>query len=133
MSVQTQTSAIPISAGRLQTELAWEHGQHHVERFGASICTMSYDFFPFFLRAFVVIVDRRAIMDSLDSTLTSLSSRISSILLVTIRASHHMPNHAAVGLIACYPVWDASATVCLCSSITISLLMNGLPHLFCHA
>ena len=52
-------------------------------------------------------------MDSPDSTLARLNSRISSISLAMTRASHHLPNHAAAGPVACYPIWDASAIVCL--------------------
>ena len=59
-SVETPTLAIPIWAGHPQRQqpLAWENGQHRVESFGASICTMSYVslFFACFLSQFLSFI-----------------------------------------------------------------------------
>jgi len=50
-------------------------------------------------------------MDSLDSGLARLNSKISLILLAMTRANHHSLNHATEGPIACSPSWDTSAIV----------------------
>jgi hypothetical protein len=70
-------------------------------------------FFSVYFLSHLLSSTQRAIMDSPDSTLARLNSRISSISLAMTRASHHSPNNAAAGPIACYPIWDASAIVCL--------------------
>jgi hypothetical protein len=68
-------------------------------------------------------------MDSPDSGLARLNSRISSILPAMTWATHHSPNHAAAGPIACYPSWDKSAIVRL-SSICHTCVAHQWVRLF---
>ena len=85
ISVKTETlPAIPnlaLSAGHHRRQVTQENGQHHVESSGASIYTLSYGFLYFFALSFPFsITHQRATMDSPDSGLARLNSRISSIL-----------------------------------------------------
>jgi hypothetical protein len=83
--------------------------------------------FAYFLYRFLSSTKRET-TDSQDSNLARLNFRIFSTSLDMIRAGHHLPNHAAAGLTACYPSWDASAIVRLSfphpSSATLALLTN---------
>ena len=55
-------------------------------------------------------------MDSPALVLVLPNSKIFSTLQAMTRATHHSPNHAATGLIACYPTLATHATVCLSRS-----------------
>jgi hypothetical protein len=83
----------------------WCFYLYFVVRFFPFFCQLRTSFYRFLSST------KREITDSPDSNLARLNSRIFFTSLDMIRASHRLPNHAAAGLTACYPSWDASAIV----------------------